>query len=142
MANEMAVSDKTAELLMGASNPNHPDEKAVRLELIERLNRDNFELKDEISELRCASRLLNDRLVRQANCINTERQAREDLQGVVRRARMILVGAHLVRYKTHAKNFHHLTMAMPACQVCRVLLEMERGSSPVSQAVKAEGGGR
>jgi DNA repair exonuclease SbcCD ATPase subunit len=126
VANEMA--GKTAELLMGARNPNHPDEDVVRREVIEQLRRERNELQEENAELRCASRELNHRLVEQARCIDAEKTRRIELEALVHRARLILKGAHLIGNRKHAKNFHALTMATPACPVCKVLVEMERSA--------------
>jgi len=122
------ASEKTAELLMGAGNPNHPDADVVRREVIEQLRREVTELQEENAELRCASRELNNRLVMQARCIDTEKTKREDLEAVLERARLIIKIAHLRNHKTHRVNFHHLSMATPACSVCKVLVEMERSA--------------
>ncbi len=123
------MSEKTAELLMGADNPNQPDEDVVRRELIEQLRRQVTELQEENAELRCASRLLNDRLVKQAMAIDKAQQERDGLDQLVRRARLIVKTSHLHDHKSHRKNFHPLTMATPACVTCRVLVSMERAAT-------------
>jgi len=123
------VADKTAELLMGASNPNLPDEDVVRREVIEQLRREVVELQEENAELRCASRLLNDRLLKQAMEIDRVKNERDGLDQLVRRARLIVKTSHLHDHKTHRKYFNPLTMATPACITCRVLVSMERSVS-------------
>ena len=110
-------------------NPNRPDEKAVRMELIEQLKREGYELKDENAELRCASRLLNARLVDLAARVNDEQRQNEDLRNLVRRARDVLKIAHLRVFKSHKKNFAPLTVANSVCPVCQVIIETERSSA-------------
>lgn len=122
------MDHKTADLLMGADNPNRPTEEAVRLELIKELSRERDELQSERCELICASRLLNDQLVKQAMAIDTERRLREDLKGVVQRARMILGGAHFERFPGHRINLHPLTVMKTTCPACKVLREMDGGA--------------
>lgn len=123
------MAEKTAELLMGADNPNRPEELTVRMEEIKQLKEDRDELQSENAELRCASRQLNMRLVSQAMVIDTEQRRREDLETLVRRARIVIKISHLKIFKTHRKYFTPLTMATPECPVCMVLVETERSVS-------------
>lgn len=123
------LEGKTTELLMGESNPNHPEERHVHLEVIRRLRRQLEEHEDEIAELRCASRLLNDRLVKQANIIDAEQSRRKQLEGLLGRARLIVKMSHLQEHKSHRKNLLPPMTVMPGCAVCAVLLETERSSS-------------
>jgi len=114
--------------MMGSSNPNRPEEKLVRLEEIRLLKMNRDELQSENAELRCASRLLNDRLVKQAMAIDTEQRRREDLEGVIGRARMILGGVHFKRFPNHRINLHPLTVAVTTCPACKILREMDGGT--------------
>lgn len=54
---------------------------------------------------------------------------RKELEALLTRARHIIRGAHLKHYVTHKRYFHPLTMATPACPVCKALVEMERSGS-------------
>jgi hypothetical protein len=102
------MATKTADNLMGAGNPNHPDGDVVRREEIRQLKLIREELESERAELLCASRLLNDRLVKQAVMIDTQRAEIGGLREALDRARGIIGGMHIRLNPHHAKKLRAL----------------------------------
>lgn len=118
----------TAENLMGRENPNLPEELEVRREELRQIRMQRTELESEIAELRCASRELNDRLVKQAMFLDAERKVRLDLEGLVARARQIMRIAHFRRYPTHERMRPADVKRVSNCATCIVLRDLEGGA--------------